>query len=428
MTNPALSTNLDTSMEAVSAQDSSEALTDDIASLSTYSLAQGYEPQKDYFLKTSFDPGQPFASISTQSDGRDDNVDSLLLLPVPYDERDEIPHSHEKPKPQFNQNWQPDDWQLSASTHFLFTDNMAGFYNGGVYVTDIEKNEFGEFQIEAGGFATAWGSPPITLDWTFVRKRPTGDYVGEFESKGPSFNTGFSYQRQHFTDYGYRAVISGDQFAEVLDSAAGDVANDFNSGIPIPASDMEGAGYYLALQQWFNEKINNIPEIIKQGFTDYNPGDDYEIVDLTSDTYGVSSLKLDAEMCLEDSVWRYDRRVNAFHSGKICLEGSAIYFTGNHFSDNFYLGVGPYFEFTVLSYHQKPFHKPSYYDMDPAKEFIPPSLTVSSFVYANAQYFNGYRFDYGFDEDDRFVTANIGVGLRTTIPSFSKRKLSPPAF
>lgn len=351
-------------------------------------------------------------------------------------------------KPTFDPGWQPDDWQVSLSTRFLFTDNMAGFYRDGFTVTDVKQNNYNKgdysystYDVEADGFSTAFGGLPVGAEISFVRKNPlfaagrqNGDtvlrpVVGGFESKGPSLTLGVSYQKNYFTHYGYGFTLSDRQLMMILDDTSEKAGAQFNEDFRDFGG---GAAYAGEIEEWLNELFNNVGnifDIFQEGFSQYDPSRDVQVYARNTTDDAVNTFKGDAKICLESSVWRYDRRVNFLHSGKGCLNGSAVYFGGNHFSDNLYLGIGPYFEFTLASLHQKPFHKPAFYGLNSAREFVPPSLTVSTFVYADAQYFNGFNIGDGdgqaFDDRNRFVTGNIGAGVRTTIPSFSRRKISP---
>ena len=98
-----------------------------------------------------------------------------------------------------------------------------------------------------------------------------------------------------------------------------------------------------------------------------------------------------------------------------------MFYASSAFANKAFLGVGPYAEWTLLSYHQKPFRKPSYFGLDDKTDYLPPSSTISAFVFAEVQLFNGLT-DSGFSDTNRFITGNIGVGIRTTIPSFEKRR------
>jgi len=326
-------------------------------------------------------------------------------------------------------HWAPSDWQLSVSVPFLLSDNMAGFYRDGIYVTGLQNNGNGSYTMEAGGFSSAYGSPPLTASASFVRKRDSGDFFGEYESKGPSFNIDLGYQKYNFTDHGWNIYLDNSDLMDAFDATGDEIANQFNTDVP----ELEDGSYDInsyadELEAWANENkngITNIPDIIESMFNGYDPSDDAISSRTISDIYPVHAFRADAKACLESSVWNYNKRVNAFNSGKVCLKGSALYFAGNHFGDNFYLGVGPYVEWTALTYHHRPIRgNQAGYSKDLPRAYTKPQLSVSAFVYGDIQYFNAVNIDEGFDYYNRFATANVGLGLRTTFPT-SRRKNKP---
>lgn len=324
--------------------------------------------------------------------------------------------------------WKPGDWQFSVSSRYLFTNNMAGFYNGGISVNNLASNGDGIWTMDAGGFSSAYGTGNFALEANHVRKRQVFEMaqdeegrllvqpvIGSFESRGPSLGFALSQQRNNFVDEGWEFTFNDRQLESLLFQAGYDMAGEFEDMPTLEGADtpQEAKEYFEALEEWVNSAdagFSSIPWILSNMFRNYHPEDDYYTEYVRSEAYPIQTTNLDTQLCLESSVWDYQKSFNFFHSGKACLEGSAVYFGGRPFDSNFYLGAGPYFEHTLLSYHGGLFRK----------NYLPPALSLSTFAYAKMQYFNGFDLEDGFDDNNRFVTANIGLGVRATLPSLNK--------
>lgn len=337
------------------------------------------------------------------------------LLPAPLDDFERPITVYSPPdSPRFRQDWRPDDYQFSLSHGLLGTGGTAGFFRDGLSVTDLVNDGEGHVTVDVTGFSTARESIPLELEGHYVRKRPlfrpdsqgvARAVPGAFRSSGPSLSTHVGYQHYQFSDHRWGVELGTEEFQRVAGQAVMDSL--------------------IEVERWMNSESSGlltIPTIINQAFGDYDPSEDYDIISDDGTEYGVHSFSFDQQLCLEQGHYRYDRRLDPFPRGKICLEGSAKTFIGNGFGDHLYVGAGPYLEWSLLDYHHKPFKNREELGLDHPSEFAAPALTSSFYVYAGGHYYNGFSFKDGFDDHNRFVDVDLGVGLRQTLPSLRPRR------
>ncbi len=326
-----------------------------------------------------------------------------------------------KPRPTPNPDWVPDEWQLSASTKYLFFDPAAGFFYDGLHANNFVANGDDTYTASFDGFSVAQGDVPITIDYRYVRKRSDPASPQVYDSRGPSMRTGLTYRNYKFTDHSWQTTLSGEQFREAAAASGDEIADAFDTEVPDGSgvdSTEEARAFAEDLADWANSNqsgLTSIPQIIEHAFDELDPNKSVDTGFAESSVYNVPTVTADIDLCFESSSWDYNKKFEFLTEGRGCGRVSARYYAHADFNTQLYAGVGPYLDFTLLSYNHKPGN-----DYSIGEQFVAPDFTVSAYTYLGAQYFTGVSFEEDHSDNDKFVTVELGLGVRTTLPSLGR--------